>query len=573
MRLLLSIFTFSGLLLINSGCASTVKKPHVPVNQPTVVAVPLTEELLYDAMVAALAMDHKQFALAEQHYAKFIQATQDSAYAIDAIQHFAFVGEYGRGVSLAKIMMSFADDPQQVHRWIAVLALKDRDDKTVLEQVEWALSLLPSGQRDIVADDLFKLFSVNTDIEFVKPLLRSLQGQHSRDVDILRLVAIILFKYHADDEAYEALGQAFSLAPNAQENILVKTRFFIFRHQNSEAIDYLASVLSSHQQSVAIRSEYAKLLLQAQRYDEAKEQFFQLSKMGSPKEKLDALYTLSLLTMDLKQRDEARVYFKQLIDQGGYVAESHYYLGVADMMDEQKESAISHFRKVDNKTTYWLDAQSQIGRLLVDTEGAEQALEYLDGLSLKNAIEVITIAKLKARFLQDLGRKKDAIEIFDQALERYPEDVGILYGKALVLSEGEENDVKEAEKLYLRILKQQPDYAHALNALGYTLADRTDRYEEALGYIQRALELLPQSFAVMDSMGWVQYRLGHYDQAINYLEQAFDGKVDPDIAAHLGEVYWKKGDMDQAREIWGRALLKFPKNKVLLNAIEKYDVQ
>ena len=122
------------------------------------------------------------------------------------------------------------------------------------------------------------------------------------------------------------------------------------------------------------------------------------------------------------------------------------------------------------------------------------------------------------------------------------------------------------------ILARDPNNATALNALGYTLADRTDRHEEALRLISRALELDPGEPAIMDSMGWVLYRTGRYEEALDYLTRAYAEFPDPEVAAHLGEVLWVNGDTDAATQVWQGALLKDPNHKILLSTLERLGI-
>ena len=120
------------------------------------------------------------------------------------------------------------------------------------------------------------------------------------------------------------------------------------------------------------------------------------------------------------------------------------------------------------------------------------------------------------------------------------------------------------------ILKTEPDNAHALNALGFTLADQTERYDEAYAYLKRAIEIMPEDPAIIDSLGWVQYRLGNYDEAIRLLRTALSRFDDPEIAAHLGEVLWVSGNQQEASGIWQEALKKSPDDPVLLKVMQRF---
>ena len=154
-------------------------------------------------------------------------------------------------------------------------------------------------------------------------------------------------------------------------------------------------------------------------------------------------------------------------------------------------------------------------------------------------------------------------------MERYPEDTDLLYARGLVAAQLNLIDIHEQDMR--KLLVKDPQNAHALNALGYTLADATDRYEEAHSLIEQALSIRPEDPFILDSMGWVQYRLGNHSAAIDYLERALTKRDDAEIAAHLGEVLWVNGNQERAREVWQRALEQNPDNDVLLDTLKRFN--
>ena len=157
--------------------------------------------------------------------------------------------------------------------------------------------------------------------------------------------------------------------------------------------------------------------------------------------------------------------------------------------------------------------------------------------------------------------------VYDRALAA-ASDHDLLYSRAMLAEKMDRLDILEAD--LKRILSEDRDNATVLNALGYTLADRTDRYAEAYDYISRAHELSPDDFYILDSMGWVLYRLGRLDEAVGYLRRALALRSDPEIAAHLGEVLWVMGDKKTAREVWETALQATPTDDKLLKVIERF---
>lgn len=157
--------------------------------------------------------------------------------------------------------------------------------------------------------------------------------------------------------------------------------------------------------------------------------------------------------------------------------------------------------------------------------------------------------------------------IYDEALAQLPNDQRLLYSRALLRAA--DDDIDGLEDDLRKILSMDPDNAQALNALGYTLADRTDRHGEALGYIEKALAQQPEDGAFIDSMGWVQFRLGNLTEALRYLRRAYELMPDPEVAAHLAEVLWVSEERDEAQRLWREALAKWPEHSVLLESIQR----
>jgi tetratricopeptide (TPR) repeat protein len=160
--------------------------------------------------------------------------------------------------------------------------------------------------------------------------------------------------------------------------------------------------------------------------------------------------------------------------------------------------------------------------------------------------------QVEADLLAKHGRKDEALAVYDRGLAFFDDDQSLTYGRALLL-EGMDR-VAEAEADLRKIVAEDPDNAEALNALGYTLADRTTRYAEAQVLIEKALRLQPDSPAYLDSLGWVEHRLGHDSEALRNLRRAFALQKDAEIAAHLGEVLWLEGDKVEARAVWKQGM-------------------
>jgi Flp pilus assembly protein TadD len=174
---------------------------------------------------------------------------------------------------------------------------------------------------------------------------------------------------------------------------------------------------------------------------------------------------------------------------------------------------------------------------------------------------------LEAELLNRHKRDADAIAAYDRGLQTLPDDVRLLYARALL--NDDLGHVDAAVRDLRRVLELKPDDANAMNALGYTLADRTDHKAEALELIQKALTLKPGEPAIIDSLGWVQYRMGNLDEALEQLRLAYGKQPDAEIAAHLGEVLWVSGQKDEARRVWDQGRKRDDKNKVLIETMKR----
>jgi tetratricopeptide (TPR) repeat protein len=192
----------------------------------------------------------------------------------------------------------------------------------------------------------------------------------------------------------------------------------------------------------------------------------------------------------------------------------------------------------------------------------------LQTLQLANSAQRVQVLQTEAQLLRENKAYQDSFDVLKRALDSQPDHPELLYDVALAAEKLDRIDV--AESSLRRLISLRPDNAQAYNALGYTLADRTDRLAEAREYIEKALRLAPEDPFILDSMGWVEYRLGNHAQGLQFLQKAFQQRPDPEIAAHLGEVLWAKGDKSQAEKVWRDALRDNPDSEELKKVIKKF---
>jgi tetratricopeptide (TPR) repeat protein len=271
--------------------------------------------------------------------------------------------------------------------------------------------------------------------------------------------------------------------------------------------------------------------------------------------------------LQLEDYAEAQQAFSRALKQG-YREATSIYLGMGQAAEGLKryEEAIGWYQKVDSAE--WVRAQLKIATLIARQQGLAAGRDYVRRIEPRSAEDRIQMIQVEAQLLREAKEWQETYRMLTKAVADYPDSFEILYDRAMAAERVEKLDVLEAD--LRRVIKMKPDYAHAYNALGYTLAEKTDRLVEAKQLIDKAYKLSPDDPFILDSLGWVHYRLGEVQEALKHLQNAYTARPDPEIAAHLGEVLWKSGQRDEAQKIWRAALTENPNHESLLAVMAKY---
>jgi tetratricopeptide (TPR) repeat protein len=230
------------------------------------------------------------------------------------------------------------------------------------------------------------------------------------------------------------------------------------------------------------------------------------------------------------------------------------------------DEAIGWYQKVESGE--WVRAQLKVATILARQQGLDAGRQYLRRIEPRSGDDRIQMIQVEAQLLRDAKAWNDTYEMLTKAVAEYPDSFELRYDRAMAAERIDRLDVLEED--LRRVISMKPDYAHAYNALGYTLAEKTDRLPEAKALIEKAHELSPDDPFILDSLGWVNYRLGRVDDALRHLQSAYAVRPDPEIAAHLGEVLWKVGQRDEAEKIWRAALTENPNHETLTTVMQKY---
>jgi tetratricopeptide (TPR) repeat protein len=368
-----------------------------------------------------------------------------------------------------------------------------------------------------------------------------------------------------NDLALSELNTADKLRPGWEIAAILQGQV-LFSQSPDAALVFYHNFLNKHPEANEVRLTTARLLVNQKRFDEAKAEFIKLveASKGNP----EVLVVVGLLSFQAADYAEAEKYFQQALETGFKDPDQVYlYLGQIAERRKHDDEALTWYNKVQPGERY-LDAKLSIAAVLARTQSVDAAVQMLDTLEDLNNEQLVLVIQAQANLLGQAKRYQEAYDLLDNAVSNLPNTPEIVYDYAMAAERVQLLDVMERE--LRKLIQLKPDFAQAYNALGYTLADRNMKLEEAHKLIEKALTLSPNDHFILDSMGWVEYRLGKLDKAADYLRQAYTAQTDPEIAAHLGEVLWQQGKHDEALQTWDEALRAHPENEVLINTTKKF---
>ena len=574
MNLVLRPFFITTMLLLTAcaGMPQTSSQSPELLEQQRVQVNPLSlhrdavADASYNLMVAEIALNQGNTEVAVKHYLD-VALTQDNP---EIAERAVRVAVYGQDLEAAIIAAQrwIELDPSRIEARQVIAAIYVRQDK-----IQEAFTYL---------DDLIQTSELD-DAQLFPPLL----GILAREKNANTVLAVsLLIAQKNPDRAYAQYLHGMLSAQNGRAEAALeyidrsialqeiegvhatRAKILLGLGRSDEAVLSLSKAVENDPDDQALRLTYARLLVDIKDYEKARIQFEKLH-MASPDD-AELLYTLGLLSLESQRLDDAEKYMMKLVELNQREGEAQYYLGRIFENRKQYDAAIEWYKKV-HVGDYKFDAQLRIADMLGISGRTDEAVQHLDAILKGSQSDgsLVRIYIAKGELLRAARRYEEAMTVFNTALEIVPGNSDLLYSRALVAERLGRIDMLEADiKL---ILKTEPNNAHALNALGFTLADQTDRYEEAYAYIKRAIEINPDDAAIIDSWGWIHYRLGDYEKAIELLRKALSRFDDAEIASHLGEVLWVSGKQDEARSIWQKALKKSPDAPALQSVMQRFN--
>ena len=534
--------------------------PKPPANLPM---QDLTAPLLYDFLLGEVAAQRGGAGFAAQTYVDLAKRTRDPRVARRAVE-----------------LANFARSPELALE--GARAWQDADPKS-LQALQTLIVLLVGAKR--VEDSepyLAKLLATdNTTAANGFMQLGRLLGSSTDTAANLRVVRKLADGYPQMPQAHFAVAQAAAGASDEAlaldeirraatlqpgwEIAAVFEAQLLQRKSPAEATKRLSQFLDKYPDSRDVRLNYARLLVLEKRIPEARSQFEDIGKRFA--KDADANYAVGLLAFQAKEYGIAEASLKRVLELN-YRDPNAVRYTLGQIAEEQKDwPRAMEWYKTIQRGEHAVPARVRTANAIAKQGRLEEARAYLRTAAVQGEQQVQLVVA-ESQLLREANRNKEAFDLLDGALAKSPDQPDLLYDQALTAEKIDRFDVLESS--LKRLIQLRPDHAHAYNALGYSFADRNIRLPEARKLIERALELSPDDFFIVDSMGWVLYRLGDLKGAAQQLRRAWGGRPDGEIGAHLGEVLWTMGERDEARRIWQEALKASPDNETLQKTLKRF---
>ncbi|NMZ24479.1 tetratricopeptide repeat protein [Pseudomonas proteolytica] len=520
-----------------------------------------SEETVFSLLSAELAGQRNRFDIALDNYVTQAINTQDPGISERAFRIAEYLGADQAALDTALIWAKNAPDDLEAQRAAAIqLARAGRYDDSMV-----FMEKVLQGKGDTHFDFL-ALSAADTDQDTRDGLMKSfdrLLQKHPSNGQLVFGKALLL---QQDDEPQAALKLLEQNPPEEGEiaPLLLRARLLQSLNRGKEALPLLQKSIKKYPDDKRLRLTYARMLVEQDRMEDAKVEFASLVQQYPDDDELR--YSLALVCLEAKAWEEAKGYLEELIARESHVDSAHLNLGrIAEERDDP-QGALIEYAQVGPGNDY-LPAQLRQADILMNNGRTDEAEKRLAAARDAEPDYAIQLYLIQAETLSANNQGERAWKILTQALLQYPDDLNLLYTRAMQAEK--RNDLAQMEKDLRLIIKRDPDNAMALNALGYTLSDRTTRYAEAKVLIEQAHQLNPEDPAVLDSLGWVNYRLGNLDEAERLLRQALERFPDQEVAAHLGEVLWAKGNQREARQIWAKFLKEQPDSPILRSTIKR----
>ncbi len=551
----------------DTGSQAEVKSParELPFKSTAEAPDHVDKELLYDYLAGEISVQRGDWEAAYEHLMAAAQQAKDPVAASKAARLAWRQDDRAKAADAIRLWIEYDPNSLAARQLALLSSLRSNDLAGAREQ---ALAIIQIA--DALGKDGFLLLGAALASAKGKAkltLMDELVRRYTDNAHAHYARALVLTQEKDFDAALSAVALANALAPDWDKPYLLRVQIHAMRGEDEHAEQALRDAVHLHPEAPAIQEAYGRLLMQQKEYDKALEHLQQALK-HKPRDQ-ELLYLTGVLALQTKNWKLARRTWEQLRDDPRLQKqdEAWYFLGQLEELQGNLEQAVENYRHVKGGRLR-NDALLRIAILTGKLGKPEESRKLFRNLRITAPHQAVQTYITEAELFKELKKPDQALAIYNEAIQAYPQDTDLRYARGLLAADM--GNVGLAEKDFKAVLNLKPDDTDTLNALGYTLADQTDRYQEAYDYISAAYKQAPESPAILDSMGWVLYRLGRKEESLKFLREAAKLLDDPEIASHLGEVLWVTGAKDEARKVWKQGLKNHPDSKKLIETMQRF---
>lgn len=524
----------------------------------------LTDRLLYEFLLGDIAAQRGKPELAAQAYLDLAKNTRDPRVARRAAQLAYEARQLEVAVEAFRLWQELEPSSPLAKQMLLSLLLSGGKLQEARPHLETILKAEPAKAGHTFMN-IYPLVSRTPDKAAVLAWMIEVSHPYPEVAEGHWAVAQAAAAAGKNDLALVEAHRAVMLKPDWDMAVVFEAELYL-PNEPKKGLALLKQFLDAHPDNKDLRLYYARALLNQKEYAASREEFQRLLK--DRPDNPDLAFAIALISMQMGEYARAEQELQQALSKGGKEDSTvHHYLAQLNEARHNDAAALEHYRQVKDGEYAYAARLREVA--LLDKAGKlGEAREALQRAVPRNDQQRVQLILIDAQLLREGKQYETSFQVLSRGLEKFPNQSDLLYQTAMAADKLKKNEL--FEQLIRKLLKLEPDNAHAYNALGYSLLDRNVRIPEAMKLVEKAYQLAPDDAAIIDSMGWGHYLLGNLDKSLEFLRRAFTANPDPEIAAHLGEVLWKQGDKDGARKVWADGARNNPDNEALKAVIKRF---
>jgi len=553
------------------GCASSPGKPNAenPVEpikaeeakekaKQKEVKTAIDPDVLFMLLTAELAGQRGQYNIALEGYMEAAKRVKDPRFAERAAMIAMYIKDSNRTDEAVSIWLRQDAENPTARKIAALSALRIGDKQAAVEHLDVLFKVDPAGFEKSMLE-VAAVLQKDGNVSFFYQVLEALSLRHPNQSMIYYVQSLLAMQLNNKGLAELKIQKALAVQPDWDKALVFQAQIAAFSGDLNKAKTILEYASVKHPNDDKIKKLLAQVLIKNSDYEGAG-RVYQAILSTNPKD-FDSQFALGLVQLQLDRTDQAEDIFSKLLEQPDWKYQASFYLGKIEEKHENIKKALAWFDKVNDGPLVFESSVSAVSLLAKNKQFAD-AGSRLTLLQAKFPKQKSRILLMQAELLTQQKKYQEAFNLLTAALTEFPDEKDLLYTRALMAERVGKPEILESD--LKKILAKMPDNAQALNALGYTLVSKPNRYAEAEKYLEHALRLAPDEPVIMDSYGWLQYKLGHTAKALDYLQRAYAKQQENEIAAHLAEVLWVLGKRNEARKIFNEAIKDAPEDEYLL---------